>query len=80
MGGLHWFAITHSRGDHFHDPAGAIPVLLDVIRSLFRSQVPGDVTAVADLVIRGQERHLAFSTQLIADLPVQSFLVGFHRQ
>ena len=57
-----------------------MPVFLDVIRSLFRPQVPGDVTAVADLVIRGQERDLAFSTQLIADLPVQRFLVGFDRQ
>ena len=57
-----------------------MPILLDVIRSLFRPQVPGDVTAVADLVIRGQERDLAFSTQLIADLPVQRFLVGLDRQ
>ena len=57
-----------------------MPILLDVIRSLFRPQVPGDVTAVADLMIRGQDRYLAFSTQLIADLPVQGFLVGFDRQ
>jgi hypothetical protein len=57
-----------------------MPALLDVIRSLFRPQVPGDVATVADLVIRGQERDLAFSTQLIGDLPVERLLVGLNRQ
>ncbi len=36
VGGLKRLASTHSRGDHFHDPAGAMPVFLDVIGSLFR--------------------------------------------
>ena len=35
---------------------------------------------MTDLFIRGQEEDLALATQLIADLPVQRFLDGFHRQ
>jgi hypothetical protein len=51
-----------------------------VLRRLFSPQGPGDVATVADLVIRCHERDLALSVKLAADLAVQRFLVGFHRQ
>ena len=68
MGGLKGLAIKHSGGDQLHDLPASTQILLDLIRSLFRPQVPGYVMAVADLVIRFQELDLASSTQLFADL------------
>ena len=58
----------------------ADPGLADVFRGLFGPQRPGDVAAVADLVIRCHKRDMPLSLELAEDLPVQSFLVGFHRQ
>jgi len=69
--------IAGACGDHFRDPAGAVPIGLDVLRSFFRTQRPADVTAMADLVIGCHERDLALSKQLIGNLPVESLLVRF---
>jgi len=73
-------AITDPGSDHLGDPAGAMPVRLDVLRSFFRPQRPADITAMADLVIGCHERDLALSKQLIGDLPVELLLVGLDRQ
>ena len=48
--------------------------------SLFGAQRPGDVAAVADLVIACYKRDLALSLELAADLAVQRLLVGLDRQ
>ena len=55
MGRLKRLAITASIGAHLHDPAGIGPGLTDVLWSLFGAQRPGDVAAVAYLVIRCQK-------------------------
>ena len=60
-----------------HDPAGAGPIRSDGLRGLFRPQCPGDVAAVALLVISCNIRDLALSLELAADLAVQGRLVGF---
>ena len=73
-------AITDPGGDHLGDPAGAMPVRLDVLRRFFRPEIPGDVAPMADLVIRCHERDVAFSKQLIGDLSVELLLVGLDRQ
>jgi hypothetical protein len=73
-------AITGACGDHFRNPAGALPVGLDVHRRFFRPQSPADVTAMADLVIGCHEQDPALSNQLIGDLAVERLLVGLDRQ
>jgi hypothetical protein len=47
---------------------------------LMQSERPGDVAAVAFLVIRCLNRDLSLSLELAADLAMQCLLVGFHRQ
>ena len=78
--GLEQLAITDPGSDHIGDPAGALPVGLDVLRSFLRPQRPADVTAMADLVISCHERDLALSKQLFGDLPVKRLLVGLDHQ
>ena len=80
MRGLERLAITDPGSDYLGDPAGALPVGLDVLRSFFRPQRPADITAMADLVIGCNERDLALSKQLFGDLPVKRLLVGLDRQ
>ena len=80
MLGVKGLAIAAAGGHDFNDPAGADPGLGDVRRCLFGAEGPGDGAAVADLVIRCHDRDLALSLKLAADLPVERFLVGFHRQ
>jgi len=75
VGGLKRLAIAAARGHHLHDPAGADPGLGDLLRCLFGVQRPSDGAAVADLPIGCQERDLAFSLELAADLAVQRLLV-----
>ena len=77
---LERLAVTATGGAHLHDPAGAAPCLADVLWSLFCSQSPGDVSAVADLVFRCHKRDVALSLELAADLTMQSLLVRFHGQ
>ena len=58
MLGLEWLAVAEPCGDDFNDPAGAEPGFTDVPRRIFRSHGPGDVSAMADLVVYCQKRDL----------------------
>ena len=78
--GLERLAITGARGDHFRNPAGAMPIGLDVLRRFFGPQSPADVTAMADLVIGCHERDVALPKQLIGDLAAERLLVGLDGQ
>ena len=80
VGGAKRLAVTGAAGRDFHDPAGADPGLSDVLWSLFGAQRPGDVTAVANLVIGCHERDMPLSLELRSDLAVQRLLVGLDRQ
>ena len=80
MVGLERLAVADPGGDHFSDPAGAMPVGLDVVWCLLGSESPGDVTPMADLVIGCHKRDVALSNQLIGDLAVERLLVGLDRQ
>jgi len=80
VGGLKRLAVASAGCLHLNDPAGAGPGLMDVLRGLFGPQPPGDVAAMADLVIRCHKRDLAFSLELAADLAMQCCLVGLDRQ
>ena len=80
VGGLERLAIAGAGGDDLCNPAGTLPVLLDVVWRFFGPQGPGDVTPVANLVIRCPERDVALSEQLVVDLPVEALLVGLDRQ
>ena len=77
---LKGLAVAAAGGHHLHDPAGADPGLTDLLRRLLGPQLPGDVAAMADLLIRCQERDLALSLKLAADLAVQRLLVGLDCQ
>ena len=80
MGGVNGLVVTPAGSRHLHDPAGADPGLADVLRRLFGPKRPGDIAAMADHVIRCQERDLALSLELAADLAVQRLLVGLLRR
>ena len=80
VGGLKWLDITTAGGHHLHDPAGADPGRTNVLRCLFRPQYPGDVAAMADLLIRCDKRDVTLSLELALDLAVQGLLVGFDGQ
>jgi hypothetical protein len=55
---LKGLVITGAAGRDFHDPAGVNPGLSDVLWSLVGVQRPGDVAAVANLVIACHKRDL----------------------
>ena len=78
VGGLKQSAVSGAGRGHFHNPAGATPALADVLRCLLCPQRPGDVPAMADLLIRCHKRDHALSLELAGNLPVQGALVGFH--
>ena len=80
MASVEWQAVAPTRGDDLNEPACADPLLADVLWRLFRSQCPGDVSAMADLVIHCQKRDLAVSLKLTLDLAMQCSLVGLGRQ
>ena len=80
MPGLERLAVTAAAGDQFNHPGRPWPVHLDVLRCLLGPQRPGDVTAVADLVMRCSKRDLALSLELGIDLPDERFLVGLGAQ
>ena len=73
-------AVAGSCGGDLNDPTCADPGLTDVLRCLFRSQRPGDVTAMPDLLNCCQKRDLATALELALDLTMQGPLVGFHGQ
>jgi len=52
VGGVKWLAITGALSGHIHDPVGADQNLTDFLSRLFGPQRPGDVAAMADIVIR----------------------------
>ena len=68
VGGLKRLAVTGTSGRDFHDPAGADPGLSDVLWSLLGAQRPGDVAAMANLVIPCHERDRALALELAAYL------------
>jgi hypothetical protein len=80
VGGLKRLAVTGADGRDFHDPAGADPGLADVLWSLFGAQHPGDVAAVANLVICRHKRDVPLSLELRSDLAVERLLIGLDRQ
>ena len=65
--GVERLAVAGSCGGHLNEPACAGPGLTDVLRRFFRSQSPGDVTTMADLVILWQKRDLAFPLESTRD-------------
>ncbi len=73
-------AVTPAAGCDFHDPAGADPGLSNVLWSLFGAQPPGDVAAVAHLVIRCHKRDVTLALELAEDLTMQRLPVGLDRQ
>ena len=73
-------AVSGAGSGHLHDPAGANPALADVLRCLLCPQSPGDVAAMADLLIRCHKRDRALSLELAGNLTVQDPLIGFHGQ
>jgi hypothetical protein len=77
--GIEMLAVACSRGDDFNDPACADPLLTELWR-LFRSQRPGDVTTMTDLVILDGKRDLVYPRELTLDLAMQGSLVGLDRQ
>lgn len=76
VSGLKRLAVTGTADRDFHDPVGADPGLMDVLWSLFGAQRPGDVAAVAGLVIHCHEMDLALSLELRSDLAVERLLVA----
>ena len=78
--GTKGLAVTGAAGRDFHDPAGADPGFRDVLRCFFRQQAPGDVAAVADLVIRCHKRDVTLSLELRSDLTMQRLLVALDGQ
>jgi len=80
VGGPKGLAVAAAVGRYLHDPARTAPGLADVLGCFLGPQRPGDVAAMADLVIHCHERDLAISLQLAADLAVKRFLVRLDRQ
>jgi hypothetical protein len=68
---LKGLALAAAGGPNIHDPTAADPGLTNVLWGLFGPQRPGDVATVADFVIDCQERDLALSQELTADLAVE---------
>ena len=79
MAGIEWCSVALTRGDDQDDSARADPLLADVLWRLYCSQRLGDVSAMAELVIRFQKMDLACSLELPCDLAMQGPLVGFDR-
>ena len=80
VGGTEGLAVAGSCGGNLNNPACAEPGLTDVLGRFFRSQHPGDVTAMTDLLIHGKKRDLAFPLELTLNLAIQGSLVSLDRQ
>ena len=59
-------AVSCAGSGHLQNPAGAHPALEDVLRCLLCPQRPGDVAAMADLLILCHKRDRALSLELAA--------------
>jgi len=80
VGGPKGLAVAAAGGRHLHDLAGADPSLADVLRRLLGPQRPGDIAAMADLMIRCLKRDVPLSLELAVDLAAERLLVRFHCQ
>jgi len=80
VGGPKGLAIAAAAVRHPHDPARANPYLANLLWCFFCPQRPGNVPTVTALMIHCDDRVLALSLQLPANLTVKRFLVYFHRQ
>jgi hypothetical protein len=78
--GFERLAVTAAAGQQLNDPGASRPVGFDVLRCLLGPQRPGDLAAVADLVMRCSKRDLALSLELTADLPLEGLLVALDAQ
>lgn len=74
MCGLERLALAGADGDHLYNPVSTVPIRSDVLRSLFGAQGPGDVTTVANRVIRRSERDVPFPKELTGDLSVEALV------
>jgi len=75
LGGPKGLAVAAAGGRHLHDPAGADPSLADVFWCILGTQCPGDVAAMADLMIRSLKRDVPLSLELAVDLAAERLLV-----
>jgi hypothetical protein len=73
-------AFSGAGSGHLHNPAGANPALADVLRCLLCPQRPGDVAAMADLLIRCHKWDRALSLELAGNLTMQRLLVALDCQ
>ena len=76
MACLERLAVAAATGTHLEDPAGADPDCSDVLRCLSGPELPGDVTAVAVLLIVCHKKDVPLPLKLTADLAVNDLLVG----
>lgn len=53
---------------------------MDVLQCLFGTERPGDVAAVANLMIHSHKRDVPFSLELRLDLKMQRLLVALQGQ
>ena len=82
--GVKGCGVTRAAGRDFHDPVGVDQGVSDVPRGLYRyaeacgygAQRPGDVSAVATLVIPCPKRDLALAREMRSDLTMQRLLVA----
>ena len=80
MPGFERLAVTAAAGQQLNDPGATRPVGFDVLRCLLGPQRPGDLAAVADLVMRCSKGDLALPLELGVDLPEEGFLVDLGAQ
>ena len=73
-------AVAAAGGRYLDDPAGADPGMNDMFWGLLSAQRPGDVTAVADLMIHCEERGVPLTMKMVLDLAVKCLLIGFDGQ
>ena len=79
VGGLNRPAVNGAGSGQFHKPAGANPVLANVLRCLPCPQCPGNFPTVAILMNRCLERDAAISLEVALDQAVKCLLVSIHR-
>jgi hypothetical protein len=62
--GVERLTVVRSWCDDLNDPSCADPLLTDVLRRLFRSQRPGDVTTMTDLLIHCEKNGSGVSPRM----------------
>ncbi len=80
VSGMEGLAVAGANSDHLRDPAGAVPVRLDVLWCFIWTQGPGDVTALANLMIHCSKSDMPLPEQLVGDLVVDAALIRVHGQ